>query len=253
MWVSNNTIVLSTNISAKFPHAIANIPRFSTDTTSKPSFTSYYLPLPRQTDVLENASAIPYPTSTLTSHIALVLTTDPQIFEAINSNVAFNPPADPGASVTNMPNANPTTTAQIAKANCDHNNSICTYNTYTAVTKQLLHNIIINKVHDKYINPLLKHHSTKYNNVDPIDLVMHLETIYGRIQELSDNKTANSTSKRMSVPLESSYSHWRSMVGHNFKKAKNLHLRNKLISDEMLPPASLGYEELIDATGLLFL
>ena len=187
--MSSDTGVSSTNISAKFTHALADIPPLSTE-TSKPTYTSIYHFLDK---LLENASAVPYPGTNI-GHISLVLT-DPE-FIAINQTAFIPPPIDPGPIATIPTQAtgvNPTA-AIIAQAQRNHTIQTCIYNTYID-TKQLLRNIIINKVHDKYINPL-KHRITKYNNVDPITIITHLKTNYGRIQ-LSD-KTANS--KKMSTP-----------------------------------------------------
>ena len=233
--MSSDTTVSSTNISAKFPHALADIPPLSTE-TNKPSYTSIYHFLDK---LLQNASSVPYPASNL-GHISLVLT-DLE-FTAINGTI-FVPPIDPGPTATiptPAPNVNPTAAAIISQAHRDHIIRTRIYNTYNA-TKQLLRNIIINKVDDKYINAL-KHRITKYNNVDPITLITHLKTNYGRIQ-LSD-KTANS--KKMATPwnpptpVENLWSQLRQ--GQDFAQEGN-----EPISDATL--AHNGYE-LILATGL---
>ena len=232
--MSSDTTVSSTNISAKFTHALADIPHMSTE-TAKPSYTSIYHFLDK---LLENASSVPYPATNL-GHIALVLTDLEYI--AINGT-AFVPPPDPGPTATIPTQAagvNPTGHV-ISQAHRDHTILTRIYNTYID-TKQLLRNIIINKVDDKYINAL-KHRITKYNNIDPITIITHLKTNYGRIQ-LSD-KTANS--KKMATPwnpptpIENLWSQLRE--GQDFAQEGN-----EPISDATL--ARNGYE-LILATGL---
>ena len=49
------------------------------------------------------------------------------------------------------------------------------------MVKELLHKMIINNVDDKYICEL-KNARTKYQQVDPIDLMEHLWYTYGRIE-----------------------------------------------------------------------
>ena len=146
--MSSDTTVSSTNISAKFTHALADIPHMSTE-TAKPSYTSIYHFLDK---LLENASSVPYPATNL-GHIALVLTDLEYI--AINQT-AFVPPIDPGPTATIPAQAtgvNPTA-AIISQAHRDHTILTRIYNHTYIDTKQLLRNIIINKVNDKYINVL---------------------------------------------------------------------------------------------------
>jgi len=227
--MSTDTTISSANIAAKFPHALADIPSLSTE-TEKPSYTSIYHFLDK---LIKNAASVPYPATNL-GHIALVLTE--QEYLAINET-AFIPPPDPGPTPT-IP-ANPTA-AVISQAHRDHTTRTRIYNTYND-TKQLLRNIIINKVDDKYINAI-KHRITKYNNIDPITIITHLKTHYGRIQ-LSD-KSANS--KKMATPwnpptpIENLWKQLRE--GQDFAQEGN-----EPISDATL--ARNGYE-LILATGL---
>jgi hypothetical protein len=190
------TATQSTDITALFRTQTADMPTISslTDKPSYPSLRKF------QDAINENAMAVSSYQTDL-GHLALVLSTAQ--FLAVNSNTAFVPPPNPGASPTD-----PTTT--IIAGTRDANATAIATLPFTAAeairlfnqqqtefiryknTNIALKNQILNSVADKYICHL-KHTTTRYATITPLQLLTHLWTTYGTIDQ--SDQTANE--KRM--------------------------------------------------------
>lgn len=186
----------STDITALFRTQTADMPTIST-LTEKPTYPS----LRKFQDAInENAMAIPSYQTDL-GHLALVLSDT--AFLTVNNDTAFVPPPNPGAAP-----ADPTTT--ITSGTRDNTATAIATLPFTAAesirlfnqqqsefiryksTKIALKNQILNSVADKYICHL-KHTITRYAMVTPLQLLTHLWTTYGTIDQ--SDQTANE--KRM--------------------------------------------------------
>ena len=184
------------------------MPRISTP-TDKPNFTS----INKFCEALEaNAMSVPSAFTDL-GHLALVI--EDHEFTAANAGIAFTPPKNPGLSPT-APKA--TATTRVLRSNTSKENSpsdsedssittqALSVNPYVAAetirafqeelqeyrkycaTRTALKNLIINAVDDTYISKL-KHAKTKYALVTPLELLNHLHTTYGTVDD--HDKTEN--------------------------------------------------------------
>ena len=127
-----------------------------------------------QDKLIKNATAIPF-NRTLYGHLALVVD-DQEYLEATNQ--VWVDPVDLSLNPTTcIPNG--ATAAQIQEHICQHNEQVQVYSTFIT-TKNLLPNMIINVIDDKYINTL-KHRIMKYSKVELLDLINHLKDHYSQI------------------------------------------------------------------------
>ena len=122
---------------------------------------------------------------------------DQEYFQATNH--VWLEPVDPSLNPT-IPNQ--ATAAQIHEHICQHNEQVQAY-TIFITTRNLLCNMIINSVDDKYTNAL-KHCITKYSKVESIDLLNHLKDHYGKVSEhdLIGNATCMKTAWNLPTPIE---------------------------------------------------
>ena len=158
------------DIAALFPHKSDTMPRISA-ATLEPNYVSI---LEFQDKLVKNATAIPF-NRNVYDHLALVVD-DQEYFQATNH--VWVDPVDPGLNPT-IPNQ--ATAAQIQEHICEHNEQVQAYITFIT-TKNLLCNMIVTVVNDKYIN-VLRHCITKYSEVEPIDFLNHLKDHYGKVTE----------------------------------------------------------------------
>ena len=165
-----STTASAADIAALFPHKPDMMPRIST-ATSKPTYVSI---LDFQDKLIENATSVPF-NRNVYGHLALVV--DDQEYLQATNNVWVDP-VDPGLNPT-IPNQ--ATAAQIQEHIHQHNEQVQSYTTFIT-TKNLLCNMIVTAVDDKYINAL-RHRITKYSEVEPIDLLNHLKDHYGKVTE----------------------------------------------------------------------
>jgi hypothetical protein len=190
------TATQSTDITALFRTQTADMPTIST-LTEKPSYPS----LRKFQDAInENAMAVSSYQTDL-GHLVLVIS-DPQ-FLNVNNNTAFVPPPNPGASPTDptatiVAGTRETTATAIAtlpftaaEAIRQFTQQQSDYIRYKS-TNIALKNQILNSVADKYICHL-KHTITRYAAITPLQLLTHLWTTYGTIDQ--SDQTANE--KRM--------------------------------------------------------
>ena len=187
----------SANITALFRTQLADMPKISTH-DEKPTYSSLKK---FQAAIDENAMAVPSYTTDL-GHLALVITdTD---FRAANEDETFVPPINPGTQPTPPSTTGatrdateaavtifPFTAAEtIRNFNQQQQEYIKYRTTRTALKKQIL-----NSVDDKYVSKL-KHPRTKYATVAPLELLTHLWTTYGTIDQ--SDQSANEL--RMKAP-----------------------------------------------------
>ena len=171
-----------------FPHEQDTIPHIPTSTL-KPNYVSI---LEFQDKLVENATAILY-NRNVYGHLVLVVD-DQEYFQATNH--VWVDQVDPGLNPT-IPNQ--ATAAQIQEHIRQHNEAYTTFIT----TSNLLRNMIVNSIDDKYINAL-KPCITKYSEVEPIDLLNHLKDHYGKVTEhdLIGNAARMKTAWNTPTPIE---------------------------------------------------
>lgn len=186
-----------TDIEKMFPTAPADMPKISSPTTGKPSFTTLDT---YQKAINTQAMAVPSASNPNLGWIGLVLT-EPD-YLAVNNNIAVVEPANPGLAPVQP---NPATAAQIAENVRIHGLNANEYQIFMT-TRTQLRNMIINSVEDKYINTLA-HAITRYNQVSPLDLLTHLWTTYGQIKEadLSANEERMYADWNPPTPIETLY------------------------------------------------
>ena len=185
-----------TNITALFRTQQADMPKISTH-DEKPSYTSLKK---FQAAIDENAMAIPSYTTDL-GHLALVIT--PEDFREANADEQFVPPANPGLQPT-APDTGGTRDASdaaiqilpftAAEAIRNFNQQQQEYIKFRT-TRTALKNQILNCVDDKYITKL-KHPCTKYATITPLQLLTHLWSTYGKI----DQSDQSANEQRMKSP-----------------------------------------------------
>jgi hypothetical protein len=232
-----------TDITALFRTQLADMPKISTH-DEKPSYTSLKK---FQTAIDENAMAVPSYTTDL-GHLALVISEED--FRAANDDEAFEPPTNPGTQPAAPPTTGatrdatenavailPFTAAETIRSFNQNQQEYIKYRT----TRTALKNQILNSVDDKYVSKL-KHPRTKYATVTPLELLTHLWTTYGTIDQ--SDQTANEL--RMKAPwnppaaIETLFEQLQD--GQSFAERGN-----ETISDEQL--VRWGYENIL-ATGL---
>jgi hypothetical protein len=177
------------NIQALFRTQTANMPRISTS-TEKPSYTSLKK---FQEAIDENAMSVPSYTTDL-GHLALVI--PPEDFTSANGGADFIIPSNPGERPT-APDVGgtregaataltmlPFTAAEnIRVFNQQQQEYIKFRNTRTALKNQIL-----NCVEEKYVS-VLKNHRTLFATVTPLQILTHLWTTYGKVDQT--DQTAN--------------------------------------------------------------
>ena len=236
------------NVQSYFRITPEDMPKLSTETT-KPNYTT----IKKFTEALEqNAMSVPSAQTEL-GHLALVISDAD--YTIANEGNAWIPPTNPGKAPTNpVPTATTTEITTTPVRNTRSSTSTTTtvdpqaismlpftaaeairafneekqeYQKYMH-TRTALRNLILNAVDDKYICKLKKPR-THYALVDPYNLVEHLQTTYGTVDD--HDRTANEERMKKewdtNQPIEIVFEQLRD--GQEFAKAGGEH-----ISDDQL-------------------
>ena len=223
------------NILSLFPTATADMPKISTP-GSRPSYTSLH----RFQDKLNaNAMAIPYHKTNL-GHLGLVLTTE--TYKNVNNNTAWTDPEEPSDNPTkpSTPKDKQTDPFYAQEAIRKWQRQTAIYTTFK-LTQDALKNQILKNVDEEYINAL-EHDITKYSQVTPLELLTHLWSNYGAIEEsdLSANEERMKQAWNPPTPIEELYKQLRD--GQKFAKKGG-----EDITDSQL--VRIGYDQ-VYKTGL---
>ena len=118
------------------------------------------------------------------------------------STVRFVAPANPGATVTYLPNA---TSARIKHADDTHDKAFILFKEYTLADK-VLKQLLLVAIEEKHYR-VLRNDLIGYANVTTRDLIQHLYTGYGNITstQLANNDTTLRSAYDPNQPTESLY------------------------------------------------
>ena len=186
------------NIVKLFPTKTEDMPKISTPGT-RPTYTS----LRRFQDQLNtNAMTIPFP-KTLLGHLGLVLPEDE--YKTVNRGTAWTDPQEPAED----PDENGIFTRNSQPDQYQVQHAIRKWqrqtNLYTTfqLTREALKTQIIKSVDVEYINAL-KHKTTRFSQVTPLELLTHLWTNYGaiKVSDLRANEARMKAPWNPPTPIE---------------------------------------------------